>query len=94
MINYVTPFKVICLNDSNRPKQIPVEKWLTKDTEYTVIAVAFDFKLQAGVVGFVLKELPLGEDNFPYFYFNANRFAPVEPIVAEEILEEVEEFAV
>ena len=30
--------RVTCINDSNRPKQIPPEKWIVKGEHYTVIA--------------------------------------------------------
>ena len=29
--------KCLCINDSNKPTQIPNEKWLQKGTEYTLL---------------------------------------------------------
>jgi len=30
--------KVVCINDSNRPKQVPAEKWVVKGQIYTVVS--------------------------------------------------------
>jgi hypothetical protein len=95
MTQPVNPFKVVCVDDSKRPKQIPIDKWVVKDNVYTVIAVELDVKLQANVIGFVLDELPLGENEFPYLYFNAIRFLPQDALEQkEELVEELVEFNV
>jgi hypothetical protein len=47
--------------------------------------------LQAGRVGFKLKEIDLTQKSFPYEYYDASRFIPVEGLKAEEEkLEEAE----
>lgn len=32
-------FKVVCINDANRPPDIPTSNWIQKDKEYTVLRV-------------------------------------------------------
>lgn len=69
-------FKVICVNSTQRPKEIPPQHWVEKHEVYTVTEVK-TMRLQGGSLGFVLKELPLGEECFPYECFGAHRFRPV-----------------
>ena len=48
--------------------------------------------LQAGKFGYKLKEVQLSEQSFPYEYYNADRFVPVEPLkqaLKEERVEEI-----
>lgn len=70
--------KVVCINDRNRPKQIPPEKWIKKDEIYTVIATTM-MNIQRNKVGLKLAEIELGQSCFPYEYFDAERFAIVDP---------------
>lgn len=69
-------FKVVCINSASKPREIPGHLWIEKNEVYTVIGVR-PMSIQRGKVGFILKELPLGEDCFPYEYFLADRFRPV-----------------
>lgn len=82
------PFYVVCINDKNRPKEIPVTKWITFGETYTVTNIGRTLDNQ---IGFVLKERELGEDTFPYDLFSAKRFALKVGLVdtAEEVAEEV-----
>ena len=66
------PFEVICIDDKNRPVEIPSSKWPVKGQKYTVIGVAPS--PMNGVLGFQLEELVLGDDCFPYGCFNTKRF--------------------
>lgn len=68
----MTPFKVICVNDNDRPEMIPQSKWLVKNQSYTVIKVA-KLLIQGGMVGFKLEGLDI-DGYFPYQFFAANRF--------------------
>ena len=68
------PFEVICINDLNKPREIPITKWLTKGKKYTVIGLG---QTLDGKLGFKLKEIELGEDCYPYDCFNPNRFGLV-----------------
>jgi len=90
------PFEVICINNANRPREIPPNKWLTKDAKYTVIGVA---RTLDGKLGFKLEEIELGEDCYPFDCFDPKRFGiPMQERVntlEEELAElgiEVEEF--
>jgi hypothetical protein len=80
--------KVTCINDSNRPKQIPVDKWIKKGETYTVIATTM-MNIQRNKVGVKLAEIELGQSYFPYEYFDADRFAIATeaPVLKEEKLE-------
>jgi hypothetical protein len=65
--------KCICINDSDRPTKIPVEKWLEKDKEYTL---AFCITvLPQKQLAFQLQEIDLDDSCSPYEWFLANRFA-------------------
>jgi hypothetical protein len=70
-------FKVICINDSDRPDGIPTSKWVKRGNIYTVIKVSV-MNIQGRVLGFKLKELNI-DDCFPFQYFLASRFAIVVP---------------
>lgn len=67
------PFKVVCVDDSNRPNDIPLSKWVKKGHQYTVTKVA-KLLVQGGTLGFKLEEINIDEC-FPYQYFAAHRFA-------------------
>jgi hypothetical protein len=45
--------------------------------------------LQPGKIGLKLKEVNLTQKSFPYEYYDANRFLPIEGLLAE--VEEVKE---
>lgn len=81
--------RVVCIDDSKRPADIPVEKWIEKGKEYTVINV-IRMVAQGNKLGFVLQEIDLS-DCFPYECFSASRFAPVEPKkeIEDETVEEL-----
>jgi hypothetical protein len=89
------PFEVTCIDDSNKPNDIPSSRWVKKGQKYTVIKVA-KMLIQGGLVGFKLEELNIDEF-FPYQFFAANRFAiqlnPAWDIEAqlEKLLEEAKE---
>jgi hypothetical protein len=84
------PFSVVCINDKNRPREIPVEKWITFGDTYTVTNVG---KTLDNQLGFVLAERKLGKDTFPYDLFSAKRFALKAELhnTAEETAENVVE---
>ena len=80
--------KVVCINDSNRPTKISESEWIKKDEQYTVIEVA-QMGLQAGKLGYKLKEVSLSKKSFPYEYYDAHRFAIFAnaPAMAEKVEE-------
>lgn len=78
--------KVICINDKNKPKQIPDEKWIKEGETYTVI-FATPLSIQKNKLGYSLKEIQLDESCHPYHYFDSERFAeafPLDKIKVEE----------
>lgn len=65
--------KAICVNDSDRPNEIPIGKWLKKGNEYNVIYTVT--VLPQRKLAFHLAEIDLDESCNPYSYFLADRFA-------------------
>lgn len=65
--------KCVCINDSNKPKEIPQKKWLVKGKQYTVIFCIV--VLPQRRLAFQLDEIDLDETCTPYEYFLAERFA-------------------
>ena len=63
----------ICVNDKDRPKEIPPSKWIKKDEEYHVIYTVT--VLPQKQLAFHLSEISLDECCVPFEYFLANRFA-------------------
>jgi hypothetical protein len=80
--------KVVCINDSNRPKQVPAEKWVVKGQIYTVVSTT-SMNIQRNKIGLKLAEIDLGQSCFPYEYFDADRFAIATetPVMKEAVLE-------
>jgi hypothetical protein len=75
--------KVICIDSANKPGKIPMEEWIEEGVVYTVVSV-INMGLQPGKVGLVLKEVQLSKKSFPYEYYDATRFLPLEALVAKE----------
>jgi hypothetical protein len=60
-----------CIDDSNRPGDFPLSKWVKEGEEYHITyAVRL---LPQNVLGYSLYEKPIGPECFPYEYFT--RFA-------------------
>ena len=65
--------KAICINDSNRPKEIPQEKWIKKGETYHVKHV-YNMVKQGMILGCDLWEMNLkGCD--PFLHYKLDRFA-------------------
>ena len=64
----------ICIDDSNRPKEIPADKWIKKDEDYKITHVYIHVN-QGGIQGVTLYEKPLDESCKPYESFKLSRFA-------------------
>lgn len=80
--------KVICIDASKKPAKISPNEWIEEGTVYTVVSV-INMGLQPGKLGLTLKEVQLSKKSFPYEYYDATRFIPIEGLFAEE--EKVEE---
>ncbi len=62
-------FKVICINDKNRPPEIPTSCWIKEGQEYTVVRVGMN-KLTRDEY-FILEEV---QPTPPYGGYHINRF--------------------
>ena len=80
------PFRVICINDQNKPKEVPESAWVVYGERYTVVKV--DLLSSHKTIGFKLDEIILPDDSFPYEYFDAQRFIMSDE--EEELLIEAE----
>jgi hypothetical protein len=83
------PFKALCINDADKPADIPLSKWIKKNKLYTVIKVE-RMLVQGGRIGFYLAEVSL-EGCFPYTAYAATRFAIIlnNKVIAEIELNEL-----
>jgi hypothetical protein len=78
----------ICIDDKNRPKEIPANKWLVEGNKYNVIYTVV--VLPQRQLAFHLEEIDLDETCKPYEYFLANRFAFTEENL-EKLMELIED---
>ena len=74
--------KVICVDDSHRPAEIPERMWIQINKEYTVIGVD-KMLTQNKIIGFKLAEVELIGCE-PYLYYSAHRFIPVNELEVME----------
>ena len=82
--------KMVCIDSSNKPAKVPIEQWIKEGETYTVIKIV-NMGLQDKKYGVLLKEVQMSADCFPYEYYDADRFIPLDMRVyeAEEKKEEV-----
>jgi len=66
--------RLLCIDSAKRPKEIPKNKWITKDMEYTAIWITIHPE-QNNIQGVQLAEISLDETCFPYETFKLSRFA-------------------
>lgn len=81
--------RVVCINSQNKPAKIPQHEWIKEGVIYTVTEVV-KMGIQAGKFGYLLKEVTLSKESFPYEYYSADRFG----VLVDQSLEsetEVEE---
>lgn len=82
--------KVICIDAGNKPAKISSDEWIEEGVVYTVETV-INMGLQPGKLGVTLKEVQLSKKSFPYEYYDATRFIPIEGLFAEVKKEEIKE---
>lgn len=70
-----TKFKVLCVDDRQRPNEIPLSKWVKKGEVYTVVKVV-NAMMQGGLISFQIEEIDLTGCE-PYLFFSSTRFAPL-----------------
>jgi len=82
--------KVICIDNSKKPKNVPVEEWVQEGDTYTVTSIV-KMGLQKNTYGYLLKEVQLSSRSFPYELYDATRFLPIDllSMMKEEKEEEV-----
>lgn len=81
--------EVTCINDKNRPNEIPVNRWIKEGKTYHIIEVT-KLNMQQGIYGCKLAEIN-NDDLFPYQYFRLDRFAiSVNDELLEKVLEEID----
>lgn len=82
--------KMVCIDSSNKPAKVPVEQWIKEGEVYTAIKIV-KMGLQDKKYGLLLKEVQMSADCFPYEYYDADRFIPLDIRVyeAEDKKEEV-----
>lgn len=89
------PFRAMCINDADRPGDIPTTQWLKVNRLYTVVEMK-KLLMQGGKIGFKLAEVNL-KGCAPYEFYLSDRFAIVfdQEIIAElelnQLLEEAKE---
>ena len=69
--------KVICIDNSKKPKNVPVEEWVQEGDMYTVTKIV-RMGLQKDIYGFLLKEVQLSSRSFPYELYDSSRFLPID----------------
>lgn len=82
--------KAICIDSSRKPAKIPIEQWIKEGETYTIIKIV-KMGLQDGRYGVLLKEVQMSADCFPYEYYDADRFLPLDIEVHEVEEESVKE---
>tara|TARA_R110000823_G_scaffold103745_5_gene221320 strand:+ start:4887 stop:5204 length:318 start_codon:yes stop_codon:yes gene_type:complete len=77
--------KVLCIDNSDKPENIPEEEWLEEGKVYTISDVV-EMNLQKGKLGISLEEIQLTEASAPYEYYSLERFLlfPFEDSVVSE----------
>lgn len=68
---------VICIDDRNRPQDVPASLWPVKGNPYTIIG--FHKMLRYGVIGVSLAEMDITACH-PYKYYLESRFAPADAL--------------
>lgn len=65
--------RVLCVNDANKPNEIPQSKWIVKDKEYHITWI-YNQLQQKGIKGVELAEFDIS-DCIPYNCYRLDRFA-------------------
>jgi hypothetical protein len=78
----------ICIDDSNKPNDIPQRKWVKKGEHYNIIFTTTTIPQKQ--LGVLLSEIELDNSCYPYEFFLANRFAFTEED-AKKLLEMIKD---
>ncbi|GAB4409129.1 MAG: hypothetical protein OHK0053_35940 [Microscillaceae bacterium] len=74
--------RVICINDKERPNEVPTTRWIKEGNVYHIIQID-KLLAQGGIYGCKLAEIN-NDDLAPYQYFRLDRFAVPEDLIDEE----------
>lgn len=80
--------KVICINSEGKPENIALNEWIQEGEIYTVYQID-RMGLQHGKIGYKLEEIELTDESFPYEYYDAERFRPIEPMIILETVKQM-----
>jgi hypothetical protein len=80
--------KVICIDSSKKPNNVPINEWIVQGNTYTVIKIT-KMGLQKNKYGFLLKEVQLSIKSFPYELYDSERFLSIDILISLE--KEIEE---
>lgn len=78
--------RIICINDKNKPKEIPQSLWVKKDEVYHILMIKYS--IPSKTMAYSLEEIELDESCAPYEVFDAKRFA-----IHQDDIEEFQELA-
>lgn len=84
--------RAICIDSSKKPIKILLKEWIVEGETYTITKV-IKMGLQDGKYGVLLKEVQLSADSFPYEYYDADRFLPLDILTEvreEEVVKEAD----
>jgi hypothetical protein len=65
--------RVVCIDDKNKPVEIPQRKWIIEGQEYHILFVVYS--VPSKTMAYDLEEIELDESCMPYQHFSAKRFA-------------------
>lgn len=80
--------KCVCIDDKNRPNEVPLNRWVKKGEQYTITQIDY-MNTQNRIIGVKLMEID-NDDLFPYQYFRGSRFAVSENDIIEMNIEGVD----
>jgi hypothetical protein len=80
--------KCICIDDTFRPNEVPLNRWVKKGEPYTIIQMDY-LNNQNRIIGVKLAEIN-NDDLFPYQFFKGSRFAVSENDLIEMNIESVD----
>jgi hypothetical protein len=85
------PLRVICIDASNKPEEIPENLWVKQDEIYTIKEVA-KLTIQGDKIGYKFEEIELNDSCFPYEFYDADRFIFLLDITVAMVLEDLRDY--
>ena len=65
--------RIICINDKNKPKEIPQSLWVKEQELYHILMIKYS--IPSKTMAYSLEEIELDESCAPYEVFDHKRFA-------------------